>query len=86
MASDWRKREETLGVTALGRLVAHMVLDEKLHQRFLDDPDDVIADAGLSADEEQALQDGDWATIRELLGPRPLDRPLPKESTSGGEN
>jgi hypothetical protein len=82
MSSDWRKREETLTVSALGRLIAHMALDEELHRRFLDDPDRVIADAGLSAKEEQALRDGDWAAIRVLLGPRP--RPLPKESSSGG--
>ena len=82
MSSDWRKREETLTVTALGRLIARMALDEELHRRFLDHPDQVIADAGLSVEEEQALRDGDWAAIRALLGPRP--RPLPKESSSGG--
>ena len=81
MSSDWRKREETLTVTALGRLIARMALDEELHQRFLDHPDQVIADAGLSAEEEQALRDGDWAAIQELLGPR--SRPLPHQRPSG---
>ncbi len=82
MASDWRKRTEDLTVTALGRLIARMALDEELHQRFLDHPEQVIADAGLSADEEQALTAGDWVAILEHLGPRA--RPLPKESSSGG--
>ncbi len=82
MASDWRKREETLTVTALGRLIAHMALDETLHQRFLEDPEAVIVDAGLSADEEQALRDGDWTAISQHLGPRP--RPLPHQRPSGG--
>ncbi len=81
MSSDWRTREETLTVSALGRLIAHLALDEELHRRFLEDPDPVIADAGLEEQEEQALRDGDWAAICQLLGPRP--RPLPHQRPSG---
>ncbi len=84
MASNWRNRTADLTVSALGRLIAHMALDEVLHRRFLDHPDQVIADAGLSADEVKALNDGDWAAIGELLGPRP--RPLPHQRPSGGSS
>ncbi len=82
MKSDWRQREEDLTVTHLGRLLARMALDENLHRQYLEHPNKVIANAGLSAEEKKALHDGAWDAIVRLVGPRP--RPLPKEPSSGG--
>ncbi len=64
-------------VTTLGRLIAHMALDPKLHQAYLDDPEVVIAGAGLSADEQEAIRSGDWQRIVRHLGtgPRPFPEP-----------
>ena len=58
-------------VTPLGQLIGRLALDVDLHQAFLDDPDTVIAPAGLSPDEQEALRRGDWRQIVKRLGPLP---------------
>ncbi len=42
--------------------------DLRRHQAYLDDPEAVIASAGLSAAEEEALRSGDWQRIVQRLG------------------
>lgn len=86
MSSKWERREAAPTVTALGLLIARMALDEELHRRYLEQPERVIADAGLSAAEEQALLNGDWGSILRLLGSDSgsAARTLPKERPSGG--
>lgn len=84
MATITTPIETTVTVTALGRLAARMALDADLHQQYLLCPDEVIETAGLSANEEQALRDGDWTAILPLLGPMEYcEEPLPKEGPSG---
>ena len=74
------QKTETPTVTALGRLVARMALDDALHRAYLDDPEAVIDSSGLSPAEAQALRDGDWSAIVRLLGPK--DRPVPTDPPS----
>ncbi len=72
-----RKKTETVAVTSLGRLLARMALDDALHRDYLDDPEAVIADAGLSQDEADALRSNDWSRVVKLLGPK--GRPVPTD-------
>ena len=81
MPEDWLSREEDLTVNNLGRLLARMALDEDLHREFLEDPEKVIEDAGLSEDEAKALRDGDWSVIKTLLGP---SKPRNLQLSKGG--
>ncbi len=64
------RKETTAVVTSLGRLIARMALDDVLHRAYLDDPDSVIGNAGLSDEESKALSSGDWSQIVKLLGPK----------------
>lgn len=79
---DQMDLEATLVVTNLGRLIARLALDEVLYRQFIDDPAAVTAGAGLSEEEERALQSEDWRQIKKHLGPR--RRPLHEEEGHGG--
>lgn len=80
------ERRKSPAVTTLGRLLAHMVLDPDYHEAFLDDPESVIADAGLSPEEAEALRCGDWEQIKELLGTgkKPMHVDPPPDTDGGG--
>ncbi len=78
MKTSNSKTGNNIAVTPLGRLIARMALDGKTHRDFLDDPAAVIAAAGLSPAEEQALGSGDWPAIKTGLGPG-APAPLPPD-------
>ncbi len=80
------EKRKSPGVTTLGRLLAHMVLDPSYHEAFLYDSESVIADAGLSPQEAEALRCGDWEQIKELLGTgrKPMHLDPPPDTGSGG--
>ncbi len=80
------KTAERPAVTPLGRLIARLALDPEHHRDFLDDPEAVIAGAGLSPVEEQALRAGDWPAIKTGLGPAPPSVPAQRHALVIGIN
>jgi len=82
MSDAWTAKPVTSNVTPLGRFVSRLTVDADLHQQFLENPELVVAETELSAEETEALHHGTWQDLVVLLGPRPM--PLPKERPSGG--
>ncbi len=78
------RKETTAVVTNLGRLVARLALDDVLHRAYLDNPDSVIGQAGLSDEESKALNSGDWQAIAKLLGPKDRDIDEAEKDPGGG--
>ncbi len=70
-------------VTPLGQLLARLALDPILHAAFLKNPGLVIASAGLTEAEAEALVLGNWDQIKEFLGtggrPVPPDEPIDQD-------
>ena len=76
------KPDESPAVTSLGRLIARLALDEDLYEKFDKNPAPVIAAAGLSAEERQAIESEDWQAIKRCICPGP--KPVGDEDTGGG--
>ncbi len=71
-------------VTPVGRLLTHMAVDPILHAAFLRNPGLVIASAGLTTEEEGALNAGSWDQIKEFLGTGGKPTPPDPPPTQGG--
>ncbi len=73
--------DESPAVTNLGRLVARLTLDEVLYEEFDKDSAAVIEAAGLSDEERQAIESGDWTAIKRCICPGP--KPVGDEGMGG---
>lgn len=71
----------------LTNFLIQLVTDKGVHDAWDANREKAMQDAGLSAEAQQAIKDGDTATVRDMLGPvqvgitpkpKPVRRPGPK--------